>query len=946
MNDSRKTKKQLIDELEQLRKSLKYEDNSISSDKNSIPIKGIKQNLFDEIFDLVPVSIIVTDSAGKIVDINSHHLSSISLGKKSKEDFLGKIIWELPALISAGISDQYKSVVEGKKLKSNEVYFPLLSNGKSRHFNVRGEPIFDENGISGAVFVHEDVTVSKKHEYELTLDQEYLEEVVDKRTKDLKESEGRFKAAFDSASDHVLIWDKDYNYLYANQVAIDYVGTTADKIIGKNIRDGLGHIPEFMKLWMDRIDKSFNTQKVYRVQDEQAMMGKTYFTDSIISPIIGDDGEVTSVCVVHRDITELVKAEKKLNENQERLMRVVNSVPIVLWEIDKNGIFTISEGLGLKILGLKPGQVVGLSIYDVYKDFPDLIASVESGLAGETEFDTLYIGEKAFETNYIPRFDNKNSVIGLIGISFDVSERIRAEELLSKERKTLEVALESQNDTFFIFNPSTGKAVRWNEAFTTVSEYSNEEIAQQKAPESYYSHDDLLKAKEVMEKVLAGKKTRVTMDFITKSGSKIPFEYNVNMIESDVENEVYLVSVGRDITERKIAEEEKLKLETRFQEAQKKESLSILAGGIAHDFNNLLTGILGNASLALMEISPVSPAKHSIQEIEESAIRAAELTKQMLAYSGKGQFVIKDFDLSELVSEMTRLVSSSISKKAHLNILVEKNLPAMCGDITQIRQIAMNIIINASEALENKSGTITIRTGVQIFDENNIGNFNDISPIELGEYVYMSVEDDGCGIDKDSLKKIFDPFYTTKFTGRGLGLAATQGAIEGHKGAIEIKSRLGIGTKFTVYFPQNGTYVDGEEKQSRKIKVSDHSELILVVDDEPAVLSLAKRTLELAGHTVITATDGVECIKVYEENRDEISLVLLDLKMPNLSGEEAFREIKKINPDAIVVLSSGYSEDQAKDNFRGLGLSGFIQKPYHPIKLIELVEKILSTEKK
>ena len=388
------------------------------------------------------------------------------------------------------------------------------------------------------------------------------------------------------------------------------------------------------------------------------------------------------------------------------------------------------------------------------------------------------------------------------------------------------------------------------------------------------------------------------------------------------------VGSNTDITERKQAEERQRNFEAKLQQAQKLESLGVLAGGIAHDFNNLLMGVLGNAEIALLELPPESPARGELQHITTAALRAAELTKQMLAYSGKGKFVVQGLNLSKLVEEMAELLQVSISKKVVLKYNFGDKLPPIEADAAQIRQVVMNLIINAAEAIGEKSGVVTVSTGVMEADHSYLSETYLDENLPEGYYVSLEVADTGCGMDEQTRKKIFDPFFTTKSTGRGLGLAAVLGIVRGHGGALKIYSQPQRGSTFKVLFPASQQAVEESVGPSAREQEWHGSGVILVVDDEETVRITTKLILEKLGFTVLTAEDGRAALEVFRSRVDEIVAVLLDLTMPHLDGEETFRELRRIRPDVRVILCSGYNEQETTNRFAGKGLAGFIQKPY------------------
>ena len=408
----------------------------------------------------------------------------------------------------------------------------------------------------------------------------------------------------------------------------------------------------------------------------------------------------------------------------------------------------------------------------------------------------------------------------------------------------------------------------------------------------------------------------------------------------DANNVVSLFGIIQDITERKKFDDERAAFEQQLQQAQKLESLGVLAGGIAHDFNNILTAIIGNADLALMRINKESPATENLQRIEHAAARAADLARQMLAYSGKGKFVIENIDVNNLLNEMLHMLEVSISKKAVLRLNLHQHLPAVEADATQLRQIIMNLVINASEAIGEKSGVIAISSGCIDCDRNYLKNVWLSSDIQEGLYIYLEIADTGCGMDKETQAKLFDPFFTTKFTGRGLGMAAAQGIVRGHKGAINVYSEPGKGSSFKILLPAGAKPAElfNTEAESAEFKGQG---TVLLVDDEETILAIGSEMLREFGFIVITANDGREAIDAFKAH-PELFCVILDLTMPHLDGEQTFRELRMLDPNVKVIMSSGYSENEVTQKFAGKGLAGFVQKPYKLSVLKEVIRGIVA----
>jgi len=414
-----------------------------------------------------------------------------------------------------------------------------------------------------------------------------------------------------------------------------------------------------------------------------------------------------------------------------------------------------------------------------------------------------------------------------------------------------------------------------------------------------------------------------------------PLGIMVALYREPVEDEqlasaVMLVFAARTAAEveRLSRERERRDMERQLLHAQKLESLGVLAGGIAHDFNNLLCGVLGSADLASASIGSNHPASADLDMIRETAQRAAELCRQLLAYSGKGRFEVLPLDLSVLLREMGQLLDVSAAKTVTVRLDVASGLPAIEADATQLRQIILNLVINGSEAIGDEPGTITITTGSMDCDRAYLSATHAGDELPEGRYVYVEVADTGAGMAEETRTRIFDPFFSTKFTGRGLGLAATLGIVRGHGGSIHVHSELDRGTTFKILFPASSLTPSDQLKATGQVPEWQGHGLALFVEDDELVQSVGRRMLERLGFEVLTASDGVEGVEVFRERAAEVRLVLLDLTMPRMSGEDAFRELRRIRSDVKVILTSGYNEQDTTRRFVGKGLAGFIQKPF------------------
>jgi len=398
-----------------------------------------------------------------------------------------------------------------------------------------------------------------------------------------------------------------------------------------------------------------------------------------------------------------------------------------------------------------------------------------------------------------------------------------------------------------------------------------------------------------------------------------------------------------DVSDRVRALEEQERLQLQLLQSQKLESLGLLAGGIAHDFNNLLTGVLGMSTLALADLPEEHPAHAAVSSAIDAAERASKLTVQLLAYSGKGTFDIRPLDLSQQVHEISELVRTSISKKVIVETSLADGLPLIEADTAQLQQLTMNLVMNAAEALHGGKGAVRVSTGSRELRHDELAALQPMEDRPEGLYVFLRVEDDGVGMSPATLARIFDPFFTTKATGRGLGLAAVVGIVRAHGGGLDIRSEPGRGSTFTVYLP--ATTAEALEHVSQPVGDLFGNGTILVVDDELVVRNLAVNALVRHGYRVICAENGRRALEVYDEQRDEIDLVLLDMTMPEMDGAETLGELRSRDPELPVILSSGYSEfDTSRRLSDANRPTGFLEKPYTATALAAMIRAALFTQ--
>lgn len=458
------------------------------------------------------------------------------------------------------------------------------------------------------------------------------------------------------------------------------------------------------------------------------------------------------------------------------------------------------------------------------------------------------------------------------------------------------------------------------------------------------SHDDRPLAEEERPMRVCARENRPVLGFEKKirrdDGSELEVIVNAVPLSGERGAATGCVAVFQDVTDLRAAARERVEVERKIQETQKLESLGVLAGGIAHDFNNILTAIMGNAALAAMQHKQSGETGGFLKQIERGCTRAAELCTQMLAYSGRGRFVMEHIDLNALIQDTTHLIGISLGKTCVLRLNLAERLPAIHVDPSQIRQIVMNLVINASEAIGTRSGVVAVSTGVARIDRDYRSTLWHAEELSLGDYVFLEVCDNGCGMEAATMERVFEPFFTTKFTGRGLGLAAVLGIIRSHGGGLKVYSEPGKGTTFKVFLPAlpAGQDATTDPDTGAGAPPPGAGETVLVVDDEETVRSVSARMLEEFGYRVETACDGREAVEKFSREPGRYALVLLDLTMPHLDGEETFRQLRHLRPGVRVVLMSGFSEHDAVTRFSGKGLAGFVQKPFSAKALAEAVQ--------
>jgi PAS domain S-box-containing protein len=734
-----------------------------------------------------------------------------------------------------------------------------------------------------------------------------------------------------------------------NRAFSDSVGGSVEELVGKTLWD------VFPKQEADRrfarVTRALASAEA--VVDDVVVSrpdGDRHFRTTIC-PAKDAEGNVAFARCTTRDITEWKQAEDALSESRERF-RAFSEASFETIFISEEGICLEQNAKAEQMFGYSPEEAIGKYGTDwiAPEDRPIVMLHMLTGHEQPYEVTALRKDGTTFPAllcGKMMRYKGRNVRVTSLT---DITKGKKTEQTLRKSEELLRAVIE-QSPIAIVMGRVDGTLEYFNRRAIETFGHRPEEVPTMERWWQLAYPDEAGRAEAIaqwlglLEKATAG------------NGEIERREYRVTCRDGTVKTAIIfgVAVAGRvfamfeDISALKRAADERLSLERQLLQAQKLESLGILAGGIAHDFNNLLSAILGNTDLALAELPAASSAGPLVKQIQTATLRAAELTRQMLDYAGQGERATEPLEISNAVREMGQLLATSISKKAELHLDLADELARIVADPTQLRQIIMNFILNASDAIGEKRGVISVRTGRGGRDPGFSPQFT-IGTLPPGaETVFLEVADSGCGIDADTLPRIFDPFFTTKFSGRGLGLSATQGIVLRHHGQLQVRSRPGAGSVFRVIFPASAEAAARGEPEPPRTAASSPNALqpwqasgtILLVDDDAPVRTTVARMLTTLGFEVLAAADGQEALAIYGARQRDIRAILLDLTMPRMGGHETSRELRRLQSAVPVILCSGYDVSKSEEQFSDLAFSGYLQKPYRLEDLKGVLAKAL-----
>ncbi len=887
---------------------------------------SLVKDTLEALIDSIPDEVWLTDAQGRFTLANPAALREFNIDASAVAD-----VESLAKSLEVYRADRSPRPIEeapplralsGETVRDQEEIVRTPFHGELRYRRVSASPVRNAAGkVVGTISVVRDITEQKRAEQAL------------------RASEERVRLFVEHAPAPIAMLDLQMRYIaFSRRWLTDYLPGEQD-LIGRSHYELFPEVPERWK----EIHRRCLAGAVEGCEEDPFPRadGKLDWVRWEIHPWRNATGEIGGIVIFSELITDRKRAELELKAKAVELEEVTHTLDLahaMICKLDGTILFATS-GI-CQLYGFSRDELLGKRAHEVLRTrFPKPLDQIRADLLRERQWTGELSNMRAdgstvwVASHWALHYDNDGRPATVLKVGNDVTDRRRYEDALTSSEGMLRALLESAAQGVVAVD-ETGRILLVNARTEELFGYSRNELLGQ--PLELLVPEHLRAEHSKQQKQYFGSprarpmSTGLDLRGRRKDGADISLDISLSFVEE--RGKQLALALITDVTERKRAE-------ASLREAQKLESLGLLAGGVAHDFNNLLVGVIGNASLAQDMLPPDHPAAGLLDEVLKTGEQAAHLTRQMLAYSGRGKFLLEPLNLSLLIPEMTGLVRPSIPRKIELQLDVEPDLPAIEADRGQVQQVFMNLALNAAEAIGGEQGAIIVRTFTENVNQRYMRLHPETPALPAGKYVCLEVRDTGCGMDEATKARIFDPFFSTKFTGRGLGLAAVAGILRGHRGAIAVDSGPGKGSRFTVLFPA-AEPLAGKPPAARSSALQG-SGVILVVDDEAVVGRMAQKALERHGYTVLLAESGLAAIDVLKRYPGEIALIVLDLSMPHMNAEEALPELRKIRPGIKVVVSSGYSESETMTLFSGQRVSGFIQKPYTASRLAEKVRGCL-----
>jgi len=863
---------------------------------------------------------------------------SFELTGYTPEELIDDLVVSYEALILPEFRDEvwekWQTAISNRANIALE-YKIKTKDGKIKWVFEQGKAVFSENGA--VVFLEGfigDITEQKKAEEELKLSSE------------------KWEATFDSITDIISVISKDHVFLEINKTGCESLGLEKKDVVGKkcyelvhNNHNPIGGCPCTSCL----SEKTMSVNEIFE-------NGRHFLLTAW--PLFDKDGEIYAFAHSVKDITDQKKAENELERNRRFLADIIENSGALIFVKDLESRYILINSKWQEVTGLSHEQTLGKSNLELFpgetgKQFHDNdMIVIKSGKLQEFE-EVLKQGSsiRYFHSIKFPMKDQLGKITGTCGMATEITDRKKADESIRESEEKYRLIAENMGNSISVLNmdleyiyvtPNIEKTLG-----IPADEYMKRGLREAMTPESFAHVMTIFEEEMALE--MAGtadpKRSRVTeLETYRSDGSTIWMENVSSFIRDKNGVPISVLTVSRDITDRKKAEEEKEKLQNQLIQAQKMESVGRLAGGVAHDFNNMLSVIIGRAELALAKIDDFFPTFYELTEIKNAAERSAELTGQLLAFARKQVVAPKIISLNEIIEKMFGMLKRLIGEDTELQWHPSKELWQIKIDPSQVDQILANLCVNAKDAIKT-DGVINIETKNVVMSSLNLNNLPGMVP---GEFVLLTVTDNGTGMTPEIMKNIFEPFFTTKEVGRGtgLGLATIYGIVKQNQGYIYAESKPGEGSVFKLYFPR-------ELKRSSEIKTEVNYEnpdgsgqTILIVEDEPALLEMCRLMLQNFGYNILTANSPGEAIRIAIEHSGEINMVITDVVMPEMNGRELAKKLTSLYPSIKCLFMSGYTADIIASHGVLNKETNFIQKPFSMKLFGEKVKTLLAGEKK
>ena len=873
------------------------------------------QKKFQSIFEHSPLAIIYTDAEGTITVCNDR---AVELFRADCESLVG---FSYRDIKNDSMRNAIADALAGRKSKFEGEYLTVSSNVR-REMEAHFSPSFAADGsVTGIIGIFEDISERRKNEREIA------------------RHKAEFEAMFNSISDAVVFVDQQRHILMVNKAFTEMFGYRLEEVMGRTTQffyaDPEDYLDQGKIRYRVGVQVDFPLYEInYRRKD-----GTVFSCETLGAEVKDATGATLGFVGITRDITARKKAELELRKSEEKYSKIFNNEidAIVIFDgetqklIDANAAF-------LQLYGYTREEALHLKAENISAEPDKTIATIKK---------TAREGNMRIKRRLHLKKDGTEIVvdIGAVPIMLqdrqvifsriqDITEHVKSEKKLRELEKRFRIAFHTSPDAINI-NKMDGTYVEINEGFTQLTGYTRKDVIGRSSIDInvWNNLDD---RKTLVDGLLKFKRVEnLEADFCMKDGSIKTGLMTANIIH--LQGEPHILSITKDITARKKAEEGKAKLETRLRQVYKMEAIGTMAGGIAHDFNNILTIILGNADLARYVIKEEGPARQYVDKILEASGRAKEMVRQILAFSRQAKQNLVPIKPHLVFIETLELLRSTIPSSIEIQQEINTQCRAIHADPTQLNQVLINLCANAVHAMDEK-GTLTVSLQeVQLGQKGTRHKVN----LKPGFYVLLKVADTGKGISPEVKERIFDPFFTTKKVGEGtgMGLSVVHGIVDNHGGMISVESTPGKGTAFNIYFPVvEKAFAATKDITTPQYKGDEH---ILFVDDEEGLVELAAEMLQLYGYTVTCKTSSKKALEAFRTAPDNFNLVITDQTMPDISGVELSKELLKIKPDIPIILCTGYSAKISEEMAERIGIADYFLKPFDTDKLLRSVRKVL-----